>query len=84
MNPAEFGKLANRITLWKSQKPVGGKRTLAQSLEFAIATVAAVADSIKDLFALVHHGQDDQQAASQYGWSQRRLGCVLTSQILLD
>ncbi len=23
MHPAEFGNLANRITLWKSQKPVG-------------------------------------------------------------
>ena len=30
MNPSEFGNLANRTTLWKSQEPVGGKRTLAQ------------------------------------------------------
>ena len=32
MHPAESGNLANRITLWKSQKRVGGKRTLAQGL----------------------------------------------------
>ena len=39
VHPAEFAKLGT--TLWKSQKRVGGKRTLAQLLAFAIATVAA-------------------------------------------
>ena len=41
MNPAESGNLANRITFWKSQKPVGGKRTDSQWMGVAIATVNA-------------------------------------------
>lgn len=28
VNPAEFENLANRTTLWKSQKRVGGKRNI--------------------------------------------------------
>ena len=34
MNPAESGKLAAGTILWKSQKLVGGKRTLAQDMRY--------------------------------------------------
>ncbi len=33
VNPAKFGNLANRTTLSKSQKLVGGKRTIANGDE---------------------------------------------------
>ena len=35
-HPAESGNLANRTTLWKSQKRGGGKRTLGSSAYFTV------------------------------------------------
>ncbi len=81
MNLADSGNLANRTTLWKSQKRVGGKRNirrrrgrLAQWMGFAIATVCGSARSSLCMRSARRYVARSGHLVDAVGRSPRRCG----------